>query len=53
MVWKCPKCSHKSQSHTAMMKHYYKAHPTAKKSAAQSKGKAKKIFVFKPLRRHK
>jgi hypothetical protein len=34
-----------------MMKHYYRAHPGPKAKASQSKGKAKKIFVFKPLRR--
>ena len=51
MVWKCPKCSHRSQSHSAMMKHYYAKHHKSSAKAKQNKGKDKKVYVFKPLRK--
>lgn len=51
LVHKCPKCSYKTQSYSAMQKHYYGKHYKHKKgSKSVSKGKDKKIYVFKPAK---
>ena len=49
-MWKCPKCGFKSTSYSAMMKHFYKNHYTAK-AGSVPKGKQKKIYTFHPPRR--
>lgn len=49
MVWKCSKCSYKTSSYTAMLRHYFKKHHKAKdNSKSLSKGKQKKIYTFHP-----
>lgn len=53
MVWKCPSCSYKTSSHSAVMKHYYAKHYKGHAKNTPNKGKDKKIHVFKPLRRNK
>lgn len=34
-----------------MMKHYYKQHHKSKAKKATNKGKEKKVYVFKPMKR--
>jgi len=53
MVWKCPKCGHKSQSYSAIQKHYFSKHYTSKATVKTNKGKAKQTFTFKPKVGHK
>ena len=36
-----------------MMKHYYKKHHVSTAKSGVSKGKAKKVYTFKPLKRRK
>ena len=49
MTWKCPKCSHKSQSYVAMQRHYFRKHHKPKPgSGSVSKGKDKKVYTFRP-----
>lgn len=50
-MWKCPKCSYRSTSHQAVMRHYYKNHHTSTAKSSVNKGKEKKIHIFKPLKR--
>jgi hypothetical protein len=48
-MWKCPSCSYKSQSYSAVQKHYYKTHyKPSPNSTSVPKGKQKKVFTFKP-----
>ena len=46
-MWKCPKCSFKSSSYTAVQRHYFSKHYTPKPGSVP-KGKQKKVFTFHP-----
>ena len=54
-MWKCPSCSYKSQSYSAVQKHYYAKHYVPKAgSTSVPKGKQKKVYIFHPtLKRRK
>lgn len=48
MVWKCSKCAYRTQSHSAMQKHFYSKHYKSKAKSSKNKGKDKKVHVYRP-----
>jgi len=49
-MWKCPRCSFTSSNYTTMQRHFYSKHYTPKEGSVP-KGKQKKKYTFKPIRR--
>lgn len=49
MTWKCPSCSYKSSSYSAVQKHYFSKHYKPKAgSKSVPKGKQKTVYTFHP-----